>query len=238
MEKTYIALNETILKNYQSVYPNLKDFSYDVETDTLIYQGNRVFLNGYGLSRIDPVFFALNPEDIFSYFANGFYYNTKDSAQVEDLFGQLVITEDEVDYLSKFASKYNERCIIYAKNKTFFDEMCPINENVKEFAGELLKEKNVVDVARNNISTDKNDAMGILNSFINKQMPSNTNSNSMEKGMTLTRTKPGFTGFDEDAYLKELEQRDKFGMAGFASIVLIIGAILFVGIGLGIVLLG
>lgn len=51
-----INYNDAILKNYQKTYPNLAEFTYDVTTDALVYEGNYVKLNGYGLSRIDPIF--------------------------------------------------------------------------------------------------------------------------------------------------------------------------------------
>ena len=84
MTEKKINYNEIILKNYQKTYPNLAEFSYDTLNDSLVYEGNYIKLNGYGLSRIDPIFFLLNPEDIFLYFKNGFYQESNKNIQIFD----------------------------------------------------------------------------------------------------------------------------------------------------------
>lgn len=232
-------LNLLIFNNYQKKYTNLVDFVYNPNNDTLSYKGKAINLNGYGLSFIDPVFFKLSPMDIFAYFKNGFYYDSKDSEAVENLLGQIVITIEEKEYLNFFAQKYMERRNLYARNQEFFKENMENNQAVKNFVGELLKGNEIINKASEQINLGSN-AASILTDAINSNHNSNTNvlennnsledSNNLEKGMTLTRKKEGFNGFDEEAYLQELENKQKLGVAGFTSMILIIASVVTFGI--------
>ena len=60
--------------------------------------------------------------------------------------------------------------------------------------------------------------------------------------MTLTRTKPGFNGyteFDKNLdYLNELNKKDKMGMAGYTSLILVITSAITFGMYLALKLLG
>lgn len=216
MNESTKNFNGIILSNYQKMYPNLAGFTYDEENDALVYEGNKVKLNGYGLSRIDPIFFQLNPDDIFSYFKNGFYQNAKDSLQISALFDQFIITEEEVSYIEGYAKKFSERMQIYSHNKELIDQECTTNENAKFFAQELLAGKKILDQAKRAATPNGNNAASILyNTY-------QSNAQSLGREMTLTRKKNDYVPFNEEEYLREIESKSKFGVAGFTSVVLIV----------------
>ena len=238
-----VSYNEMILKNYQKTYPNLVEFSYDVQSDCLVYEGNYVKLSGYGLSRIDPVFFNLNPEDIFIYFKDGFYQNGNKNAQIEEYFNQLVITEDEEETIKKYVSQYIDKLNIYARNAQFFDKYYQ-NENVRSFVTNLMTAKKIVEEARRLANPDAYNAYQMISKAYSDEMTSmnQQQANTIGKEMTLLRTKPEFGGYSEFDknldYLNELNRKDKMGLAGFTSIVLIVSSAVTFGMYLALKLLG
>lgn len=240
-----INLNEKILTNYQRLYPNLKDFSYDATNDALIYEGNAINLNGDGLSRIDPVFFQMLPEDIFAYIKCGFYVNANENQGIEALFNQLVITEEEVISLESFAQRFNIKCQIYSRNKQLLDELAMKNDSVASFTKSLIESNNLINQARllsDNPAIGMSAASILYHAYendiqkINSASLANENNNesTQEKGMSLTRTKAGFSGFDEERYI---EEKSRLGIAGFSSIILLIAATITAGIYLAITVL-
>ena len=63
----------------------------------------------------------------------------------------------------------------------------------------------------------------LANSYKNEMEDANTN--SLSQGLTLTRSNPNFGKFKEnEEYLKSLEDKQKFGMAGFTRTILIIAS--------------
>lgn len=233
MKEEIQNFNGIILSNYQKIYPNLVEFSYDAASDSLMYEGNFAKLNGYGLSRVDPIFFQMNPDDIFLFFQNGFYQNSKESIQVNELFGQFIITEEEVLFLKKYAKKYIDRCTIYSNNKELLDKNCLSNENVKVFAEELLDGKNILEHAKKAAKLDDTNAASIL---INSYQDNNVT--APQKEATLTRKKEGFVPFNEEEYLREIERRNKLGVSGFTSIILIIVSAITFGMYIASILIG
>lgn len=225
-----VSFNQTILSNYQKIYPNLADFSYDIASDSLVFEGNTAKLNGYGLSRIDPIFFLMDPNDIFIFFKNGFYLDNKDSEQVEALFNQTILTEEHVNYLKKFADSFDERCNIYLKNKDFFDKNCETNESIRHYCEELINGRKVIIIAQKNSSANELSATSILKDAYEQKIMNGNAENKNSKGMSLTRIKPGFAGFVEDEYLASLKEKQKMGIAGFSSIILIISSAVVFGI--------
>ena len=239
-----INYNDAILKNYQKTYPNLAEFTYDATTDALIYEGNYVKLNGYGLSRIDPVFFNMMPEDIFIYMKNGFYQNAQEDKQINEYLSQFVITEEEIGFINSYVERYIERLNIYARNRNVFDKYLS-NDSIKDFMESIRNAKKIIDFAKNNAKENNNSVYSMLRNAYDKEMASMNQNNEQEetidKTLSLTRTNSKFSGFSEfeknEQYLKELNDRSKLSVAGYTSILLIIATTVSVGMYLAIQLL-
>lgn len=236
-----INYNDAILKNYQKTYPNLAEFTYDTTTDALIYEGNYVKLNGYGLSRIDPVFFNMMPEDIFIYMKNGFYQNAQEDKQINEYLSQFVITEEEIGFINSYVERYIERLNIYARNRDVFDKYLG-NESIKDFMESIRNAKKIIDLAKTNAKENGNSVYSMLRNAYDKEMASMNQNNEQEeaidKPLSLTRTNSKFSGFSEfeknEQYLKELNDRSKLSVAGYTSILLIIATTISVGMYLAI----
>lgn len=236
-----INYNDAILKNYQKTYPNLAEFTYDVTTDALVYEGNYVKLNGYGLSRIDPVFFNMMPEDIFIYMKNGFYQNAQEDKQINEYLSQFVITEEEIGFINSYVERYIERLNIYARNRDVFDKYLS-NDSIKDFMESIRNAKKIIDFAKNNAKENNNSVYSMLRNAYDKEMASMNQNNEQEetidKPLSLTRTNSKFSGFSEfeknEQYLKELNDRSKLSVAGYTSILLIIATTISAGMYLAI----
>ena len=236
-----INYNDAILKNYQKTYPNLAEFTYDVTTDALVYEGNYVKLNGYGLSRIDPIFFNMMPEDIFIYMKNGFYQNAQEDKQINEYLSQFVITEEEIGFINSYVERYIERLNIYARNRDVFDKYLS-NDSIKDFMESIRNAKKIIDFAKNNAKENDNSVYSMLRNAYDKEMASMNQNNEQEetidKTLSLTRTNSKFSGFSEfeknEQYLKELNDRSKLSVAGYTSILLIIATTISVGMYLAI----
>jgi len=236
-----INYNDAILKNYQKTYPNLAEFTYDVTTDALVYEGNYVKLNGYGLSRIDPIFFNMMPEDIFIYMKNGFYQNAQEDKQINEYLSQFVITEEEIGFINSYVERYIERLNIYARNRNVFDKYLS-NDSIKDFMESIRNAKKIIDFAKNNAKENDNSVYSMLRNAYDKEMASMNQNNEQEetidKTLSLTRTNSKFSGFSEfeknEQYLKELNDRSKLSVAGYTSILLIIATTISVGMYLAI----
>lgn len=239
-----INYNDAILKNYQKTYPNLAEFTYDVTTDALVYEGNYVKLNGYGLSRIDPIFFNMMPEDIFIYMKNGFYQNAQEDKQINEYLSQFVITEEEIGFINSYVERYIERLNIYARNRDVFDKYLS-NDSIKDFMESIRNAKKIIDFAKNNAKENNSSVYSMLRNAYDKEMASMNQNNEQEKTidktLSLTRTNSKFSGFSEfeknELYLKELNDRSKLSVAGYTSILLIITTTVSVGMYLAIQLL-
>ncbi len=236
-----INYNDAILKNYQKTYPNLAEFTYDATTDALIYEGNYVKLNGYGLSRIDPIFFNMMPEDIFIYMKNGFYQNAQEDKQINEYLSQFVITEEEIGFINSYVERYIERLNIYARNRDVFDKYLS-NDSIKDFMESIRNAKKIIDFAKNNAKENNSSVYSMLRNAYDKEMASMNQNNEQEKTidktLSLSRTNSKFSGFSEfeknEQYLKELNDRSKLSVAGYTSILLIIATTISVGMYLAI----
>ncbi len=228
-----INYNETILTNYQKKYPNLAEFIYDTKTDSLIYEGNIIKLNGYGLSRIDPIFFSMNPDDIYLYFKNAFYQNSNENVQMLNYFNQFVITEEEASFIDSYINRYNDRLQILKDNKELFEEN-QNNVSIQEFYKDVNDAKKIIDYATLNNRNDQSALDLLANAY--------QNNNSLNEGMHLTRKKASFGGYSEFAkneeYLKRLKEKQHMGAAGYTSIILIVTSALTFGMFLAIKLMG
>lgn len=239
-----INYNDAILKNYQKTYPNLAEFTYDATTDALVYEGNYVKLNGYGLSRIDPIFFNMMPEDIFIYMKNGFYQNAQEDKQINEYLSQFVITEEEIGFINSYVERYIERLNIYARNRDVFDKYLS-NNSIKDFMESIRNAKKIIDFAKNNAKENNSSVYSMLRNAYDKEMASMNQNNEQEKTidktLSLTRTNSKFSGFSEfeknEQYLKELNDRSKLSVAGYTSILLIIATTISAGMYLAIQLL-
>ncbi len=236
-----INYNDAILKNYQKTYPNLAEFTYDVTTDALVYEGNYVKLNSYGLSRIDPIFFNMMPEDIFIYMKNGFYQNAQEDKQINEYLSQFVITEEEIGFINSYVERYIERLNIYARNRDVFDKYLS-NDSIKDFMESIRNAKKIIDFAKNNAKENNSSVYSMLRNAYDKEMASMNQNNEQEKTidktLSLSRTNSKFSGFSEfeknEQYLKELNDRSKLSVAGYTSILLIIATTVSVGMYLAI----
>lgn len=236
-----INYNDAILKNYQKTYPNLAEFTYDVTTDALVYEGNYVKLNGYGLSRIDPIFFNMMPEDIFIYMKNGFYQNAQEDKQINEYLSQFVITEEEIGFINSYVERYIERLNIYARNRDVFDKYLS-NDSIKDFMESIRNAKKIIDFAKNNAKENNSSVYSMLRNAYDKEMASMNQNNEQEKTidktLSLSRTNSKFSGFSEfeknEQHLKELNDRSKLSVAGYTSILLIIATTISVGMYLAI----
>lgn len=236
-----INYNDAILKNYQKTYPNLAEFTYDVTTDALVYEENYVKLNGYGLSRIDPIFFNMMPEDIFIYMKNGFYQNAQEDKQINEYLSQFVITEEEIGFINSYVERYIERLNIYARNRNVFDKYLS-NDSIKDFMESIRNAKKIIDFAKNNAKENNSSVYSMLRNAYDKEMASMNQNNEQEKTidktLSLSRTNSKFSGFSEfeknEQYLKELNDRSKLSVAGYTSILLIIATTISVGMYLAI----
>ena len=236
-----INYNDAILKKYQKTYPNLAEFTYDVTTDALVYEGNYVKLNGYGLSRIDPIFFNMMPEDIFIYMKNGFYQNAQEDKQINEYLSQFVITEEEIGFINSYVERYIERLNIYARNRDVFDKYLS-NDSIKDFMESIRNAKKIIDFAKNNAKENNSSVYSMLRNAYDKEMASMNQNNEQEKTidktLSLSRTNSKFSGFSEfeknEQYLKELNDRSKLSVAGYTSILLIIATTVSVGMYLAI----
>lgn len=236
-----VSFNGTILSNYQKTYPNLAKFTYDQANDALVYEGNFIKLNGYGLSRIDPVFFNMNPDEIFIFIKNGFYKPSNGNQLITNLLSKLVITEEEISFINNYVSQYIERLNIYASNRDMFDRYFK-NDSVKTFLQDIRFAKDIVEDAKSKASYMINSVYSFIVSAYNNEMSSmNQNKSqeqSMDKELTLTRNNPKMSGyqlFDEnEKYLKRLNDNQKMNMAGYTSIILIVATAITFGMYLAI----
>lgn len=223
MNNNIVNLNE-VLSNFQKNYPNLANFRYDQGMDALVYEGNYIRLNGYMLSRINPSLFTMSPDDIFTYLKNGFYYNTDENGLLNNLLSKLIITDDETIFIKNFTKRFITRYNLYLNNKELFDSLIESDENINNYVKTMIESKKIIDSVKNITLDDEHDALSMLaNSYRNEV--GDVNSNTMSQGLSLTRTNPNFGKFKENEdYLKELENKQKIGMAGFTRIVLIISS--------------
>ncbi len=239
-----VSFNGTILSNYQKTYPNLSKFTYDQANDALVYEGNFIKLNGYGLSRIDPVFFNMNPDEIFVFIKNGFYLPSNGNQLITNLLSKLVITEEEIDFINNYVSQYIERLNIYASNRDMFDRYFE-NDSIKTFLQDIRFAKSIVEDAKNKASLNDNSVYSIIVNAYNNEMSSMNQNKSQEQSMgkelTLTRKNPKMSGyqlFDEnEKYLKRLNENQKMNMAGYTSIILIVATAIAFGMYLAITFL-
>lgn len=230
-------IDEKIFKNYQAKYPNLAPFILDSENNTLIYEGNYLKLNGFELSRIDEVFFNLSSEDIFTFLKNGFYQETRINEQIINLANQFVITEEEEAFIKSYVNKYFIKLDLYNRNREFFAKYMFDNENVKSYFLTFKRSSEIINDAKNN----QNDVYQMINKAYNDTLSSLDIEQSMEQGMSLTRVKNGVSGYerfeDNQKYLEELNKKQKLGIAGFTSIVVVVSTAVAVGSYLALYLL-
>lgn len=233
-----INYNSMILSNYQKMYPNLVSFSYDSSSDSLVYEGNYVKLNGYGLSRIDPVFFNLMPEDIFIFMKNGFYQSIDTSRQINELVNQFVITEEEITFIKRFVLQYIDKLNMYARNRDVFDKYIG-NENIKAFMESIRNAKSIIDKAKNVGKKNSQVVYEMILDTYNKEMEMlNQSTVGNEKTMSLTRVNNKFSGYgafeENEQYLRKLNDANKMNVAGYTSIVLIVSSALAFGMYLAV----
>lgn len=208
-------------------FPSLKDFNYNQETDTLTYNGLEIRSASYALSRVSSIFFQMNPQDIFDYLKNGFYHQSPGELdKIKTMITtELIITEEEQEQLKKFVSQYFNRLLIIANNRVLFDSGMD-NADLKAFSSDVLERSKIIEGVRTGIYHSV--AANIILQEYYERLPqlnigsenTDSKSNELDRGMRLTRQKPGFNS-GMDTQLPQ-EDNQSLGIAGFTSIILII----------------
>lgn len=235
---------KTMFESYKEKYPNLKDFNYDNETDTLTFNGNKITPAGYSLSRMSPVFFQMIPQDIFDYLKNGlFYQSTNEISKVYDMLQkEMIITEEENAVLLNFVAQYFKRLMMFMNNSLFFSSHAQDND-IAAFVADFNVRKEIIEhVIRNdfpysiasNIIKQELEKLGLLTTDKLNQQQTESQTNSMEKGMSLTRKKDSSYVFMEQ---EDVDKMQNLSMAGFASIVFILASVITIGAYLAVFLL-
>ena len=149
---------------------------------------------------------------------------------------EIIITEDEYNILNSFVKQYFARLKIYMDNTTLFnmERTDVLNTFLKDFS---IENKIIDNIKKHNYP--ENTAVQIIESEYQKHMNNinNNQENTLEKAPTLTRNKPGNFNYEfkEQSEIDAMyEQKQKLGVSGFTSIVLIIISTLTVGMFLAI----
>lgn len=257
-----INLSENIknrLEEKKEKYPHLKDFYYDEATDTLTYNGLSFSPAGYALSRTDSVFFQMGAQDVFEYLKNAFYFQSpSEMSKIRNMITtEIVITEEEQKKLKTFVRQYFKRLAIYTNNKILFDNGIEKDIDLKDFVSDLLERQKIINGVRtgiyhsvaaniimeeyNAISNELNNNQAIQANATgqsNEFTQTNENNNELDRGMSLTRQKPsGYTFQEQEDIDRQTERNQHLGMAGFTSIILIIGAAITFGMYLALQLM-
>ena len=237
-----------ILKNK---YPNLADFYYDKETDTITYKGQTIKNVGASLDHIDSIFFQLVPDDIFTYLKNGFYrLSGLDLEKIKSmLLQETIITEEEESLLNKFVKDTYGKMSIYGNNNVLFNAN-PDNLYLSSFVQDIKDRNQILEVAKN---MPDNIAAQIINETVFSlasgqslddinQEESKSNTNELDRGMKLTRINPNtpfnYVFREQSEIDAETEAKNKLGLAGFSNIVLILISVITFGMFIVVLTLG
>lgn len=235
----------------KSKYPNLADFYYDKETDTITYKGQTIKNVGASLDHIDSIFFQLVPDDIFTYLKNGFYrLSGLDLEKIKSmLLQETIITEEEERLLKKFVKDTYGKMSIYGNNNVLFNAN-PDNLYICSFTQDIKDRGQILDVAKN---MPDNIAAQIINETVFSlasgqslddinQEESKSNTNELDRGMKLTRMNPNtpfnYVFREQSEIDAETEAKNKLGLAGFSNIVLILISVITFGMFIVVLTLG
>lgn len=228
--------NESIFEEYKKAFSSLSNLEY--KDGTLIFPNGREV--EVDISTLPIAIFEMDPESLYIYLSNHFYnhdeevYN-KEVETIFNLFTQLIITEDEIVILKKFAYDFWLRLQLYSNEKVL--------ANDESFMKELMARRKVITESYRSAS----EAATILTETYNQNLiqTENTNNNiqesnqntqvqSNERGLALTRQKAGVPSVLENDFDTK---PSKLGVAGFTSVVIIICATLAAGAYLALALL-
>lgn len=236
----------------KSKYPNLADFYYDKETDTITYKGQTIKNVGASLDHIDSIFFQFVPDDIFTYLKNGFYrFSELDLEKIKSmLLQETIITEEEESLLNKFVKDTYGKMSIYGNNNVLFNAN-PDNLYLSSFVQDIKDRNQILEVAKN---MPDNIAAQIINETVFSlasgqslddinQEESKSNTNELDRGMKLTRERNNVVPFnyefrEQSEIDAEIEAKNRLGLAGFSNIVLILISAITFGMFIAILSLG
>lgn len=234
----------------KSKYPNLADFYYDKETDTITYKGQTIKNVGASLDHIDSIFFQLVPDDIFTYLKNGFYrFSELDLEKIKSMLLQETIITEEESLLNKFVKDTYGKMSIYGNNNVLFNAN-PDNLYICSFTQDIKDRSQILDVAKN---MPDNIAAQIINETVFSlasgqslddinQEESKSNTNELDRGMKLTRMNPNtpfnYVFREQSEIDAETEAKNKLGLAGFSNIVLILISVITFGMFIVVLTLG
>ena len=106
---------------------------------------------------------------------------------------------------------------------------------------EIKQSRNIIDKAKEIGSQNEYSVYGMILSQYNNELNSMNQSQGLDNGVSLTRAKPGFSGYSEfqnnENYLRQLQKSQKMNVAGYTSIILIVASALTFGMYLAFQLL-
>lgn len=233
---------------FKSKYPNLNAFIYNQEEDILVWNGQTITKASIALERVAPIFFQMVPEDIFAYLKGGFYYQSAgELSKIKNLIeNEMVITEEEEMVLKKFVSSYFTRLIMLSNNKALINSQVGISPDIAAFLEDFRIRKGLIDNCNNNVYHEsigskivRTEFQNCLNNLDEKKEESSlseSTTQSLNQGLSLTRKKSnvGSYVFPEQS---DIDKRQNLGMAGYSSIILILGTVITIGMYLASILL-
>lgn len=216
-----------IFTKYKEKYPNLGEFEYNSNDDTLIYKNKVINNASNAIQHTSPSIYQLIPDSIFDYLKNGFYYDrTSEILKIKSMIeSEILITEEEYNILINFVKQYLIRFQIYVNNNLLFN-----NQNIagtsalSSFLKDFNTRKKIIDSVRNHSSLT-NTAIQIINNEYNKYTNNNQENFSLEKPLTLNRKKTSEFNYEfkEQSEIDAIyEKKQKLGVSGFTSIILIL----------------
>lgn len=223
-----VTQNEAIITAYKGKYPAFDESIIEHGT-LLLANGLEIDLNSVSLKDIPENNFKMSPTNLYIYLSNHFYkHNPEDyEKDIEDVlkrFTDLKLSEADIILLQKFTYDFWLRLQLFNTEPTL--------EKDEGFMQELLKRRNVITAslqspsqAANVISNTYNQNLrnAITESEANLNSTANNNYDTQAsqgkeniKGISLARNKPGLPSTIENP------DNSKLGIAGFASVVLIV----------------
>lgn len=224
-----VSRNKAIITACKGKYPALDEAIIKDET-LLLANGLEIDLNTVSLKKIPENNFNMSPTNLYIYLSNHFYkHNPRDyENEIEEVlkrFTDLRLNEADIILLQKFAYDF------WLRLQLFHTE--PALEKDEGFMQELLKRRNVITAslqspsqAASVISNTYNQNLrnAIAESEANLNSTNNNNNYDTQeaqgkgnaKGISLARNKPGLPSTIENP------DDSRLGIAGFASVVLIV----------------
>ena len=236
-----IRINGSNLNEYLTQYRALSAMSFDQAQNRLIFEHEVLPVSEL---IIDELFLMMDINDLRMFIKNGFYQKESDSFTIEKMGEKLFLTENDFDFINKFVKKSNDRIYLFTKYKSILEKNVE-SLSIRIFLQDTLLSKKLIDRAYTLANPNEKDAYSIIAALdtANKkehaniqEQTSNSVSSTEEKGVSLVREKANNSGsqwnFNEEEYI---DQANKVGAAGFASIIAVIAVAIAFGVYLAII---